>query len=129
MTDTCIPHEAVDSVVVPLFQGNVDGSFEALVVAFDEYVGGPDEEKFTALAKALADEVEVGPGTVVFGPGALVWGNPDRDDWAWRCGCCRWTGSNYGTEYTGRSSAERHLVEHPGAWIARPGLKRHTDAA
>ena len=123
MTDTCIPRSAVDSVVKPLCRGDGDAAFDALVAAFDEYVGGPDEEKFNALAKALADEVELPAGTVVFGPAALVWANPDRMDWAWRCGCCTWTASNYQTEYTGKSSAQRHLAEHPDARLAIPARR------
>jgi hypothetical protein len=135
IADTCIPREYVERIVIPLFRADLEASLDAMIVAFDRFVGGPDERLFNVLAKALADEIEIPQGTVVFGPDPLVWGNPQRITssfehvkWAWRCGCCRWTGSNYATEIIGRSAALEHAAEH-GVPLARPEPKHHADAA
>ncbi|WP_436764373.1 hypothetical protein [Streptosporangium sp. V21-05] len=78
---------------------------------FDRAVQG-NEEVLSALLKELAATIEIPVGVVVVGFGIDVWNNPWRDGYAWRCGSCRWTGSNYLTPRTAQSAATKHAAEH-----------------
>lgn len=69
-------------------------------------------EAATDLLKQLAATVEIPRRTIVWGHGIDVWANPHRDDYAWRCGDCPWTGSNYTTGRCARTAAEKHAAEH-----------------
>ncbi|WP_405149410.1 hypothetical protein OG589_14420 [Sphaerisporangium sp. NBC_01403] len=64
------------------------------------------------LVKQLAATVDIPKRTIVWGHGIDVWGNPHRYDFAWRCGDCRWTGSNYTTDRGARTAAGKHAAEH-----------------
>lgn len=75
-----------------------------------------------ALVKRLAESVEVPEGTIVVGFGIDVWGNPHRYDYAWRCGDCPWTGSNYTTSRAARRAAEKHAEEHHSTRRALPAV-------
>lgn len=77
---------------------------------FDKATGG-DRELVQALVRQLATTVVIPTDMVVWGHGKDVWANPYRWDYAWRCGGCRWTASNYKTERAARASAKRHAVE------------------
>jgi hypothetical protein len=77
---------------------------------FDEATGG-DQGLVEELVRQLAATVVLPPGLVVWGFGIDIWANPHRFDYAWRCGGCRWTASNYVTDQAARAAAERHVVE------------------
>ncbi|MFI6513324.1 hypothetical protein ACIBCT_37460 [Streptosporangium sp. NPDC050855] len=79
--------------------------------AFDRAVHD-NQAALQMLLKELAATVEIGAGTVVVGFGIDVWANPYRDGYAWRCGCCRWSGSNYLTAPAARRAANKHADEH-----------------
>ncbi|REF00330.1 hypothetical protein [Thermomonospora umbrina] len=66
-----------------------------------------------AVLPALGRSVNLPPGTVLYGPGRAIWRNPLRDDYAWRCGACPWTGNNYRTAQAARNAAGTHAAEHP----------------
>ncbi|MER5320875.1 hypothetical protein [Streptosporangium roseum] len=66
----------------------------------------------TDLVKRLAATVAIPKGVIVFGFGIDIWNNPHRDDYAWRCGDCPWTGSNYRSMPAARSAAEGHAADH-----------------
>ncbi|GHH61895.1 hypothetical protein GCM10017673_00010 [Streptosporangium violaceochromogenes] len=66
----------------------------------------------TDLLKRLAATVAIPAGLVVFGFGIDIWANPHRHDYAWRCGDCPWTGSNYRSMAAARSTAEEHAHDH-----------------
>ncbi|MEV8635833.1 hypothetical protein AB0395_29675 [Streptosporangium sp. NPDC051023] len=66
----------------------------------------------TDLVKRLAATVVIPPGMIVVGFGIDIWNNPHRDDYAWRCGDCPWTASNYRSMTAARSAAEEHARDH-----------------
>ncbi|MGC5012497.1 hypothetical protein ACLQ2R_17170 [Streptosporangium sp. DT93] len=84
-----------------------------------------NEEALSTLLKQLAKNVEIPRGTVVYGFGIDVWGNPHRDGYAWRCGSCRWTGSNYTTDGGAQRAAEKHAAEHKGS---KPKVQDYAEA-
>lgn len=82
---------------------------------------------------AVAAVVEPGPDVITVGPGPLVFGNPTRDGWAWRCGVCLHTfrnggrlpasGVNYKTPRGASDAAYRHANDdHAGS----PAVKEMT---
>jgi hypothetical protein len=73
------------------------------------------------------------PGTLTLGPAILVYGHPRRPGFAWRCGDCPWTGSNYEQWDDAEADARTHLGEHPAALRPQlvslyPGESRHGHA-
>ncbi|MFG1748590.1 hypothetical protein [Streptosporangium sandarakinum] len=80
---------------------------------FDRAVHGKPSA-VTDLLKRLAATVPIPTGMIVFGFGIDIWNNPHRDDYAWRCGDCPWTGSNYRNMPAARSAAEEHAKDHRG---------------
>lgn len=73
---------------------------------------------------AVAAVVEPGPGRIVVGEAPLVYGNPLRQGYAWRCGECLdafrrggpdpHAGVNYKTLRGATGAARKHAVEgHP----------------
>lgn len=81
---------------------------------FDEAVQG-DQALVEVLVRRLAATVVLPAGMVVWGFGRDVWANPHRFDYAWRCGGCRWTASNYTADRAAQAAAERHVVEDHAA--------------
>ena len=72
-------------------------------------------ENVKGFFRKLGRAVHVPKGTVLHGSGVAIWGNPYRDDYAWRCGGCPWTGSFYKTPQRARKAAIKHAAEHsPG---------------
>ncbi|GAA3957482.1 hypothetical protein GCM10023085_44980 [Actinomadura viridis] len=78
------------------------------------------------LVMALSDLVEPKPSEITLGEGHLVFGNPLRDGWAWRCGHCLHAyrtggrppaaGVNYKTQRAAATAARKHSTEeHAGA--------------
>jgi hypothetical protein len=77
------------------------------------------------LIMELADAVEPGPGTITLGEGALLYANPARQGYAWRCGECLHvfrrgdpdpkSGVNYKTLRGASNAAHKHSDEdHAG---------------
>lgn len=97
---------AVEAITDALDARNLDKARSL----FDEAVQGR-QGLVEALVRKLAATVATPPGLVVWGFGIDIWANPHRFDYAWRCGGCRWTGSNYTTDTGARTAAERHVVE------------------
>lgn len=87
-----------------------DGDLQGAALVLQVSVGNHGED---AVLPALARSLTVPVGTVLYGPGADVWRNPLRTDWAWRCGDCPQTGSLYLTERGAQEAAEKHAAEHP----------------
>lgn len=77
------------------------------------------------LVKQLAATVEIPQRTIVWGIGIDVWANPYRSDYAWRCGDCSWTGSNYTTDQRARNAAEKHAAEHLAASGRAPKVVKY----
>ncbi|MUN41446.1 hypothetical protein [Actinomadura litoris] len=73
---------------------------------------------------AVAAVVEPGAGQLTVGPGPLVYGNPLRTGYCWRCGTCLATfrrggpaptaGVNYKTAQSARGAAVKHDREAHG---------------
>ncbi|WP_242892534.1 hypothetical protein [Actinomadura litoris] len=73
---------------------------------------------------AVAAVVEPGAGQLTVGPGPLVYGNPLRDGYAWRCGTCLHafrhggpvptSGPNYKSAQGARRGAVKHGREDHG---------------
>ncbi|MGW4802500.1 hypothetical protein ACWEPC_59810 [Nonomuraea sp. NPDC004297] len=80
---------------------------------FDDAVGD-SPEGVERLVRRLPATVVIPAGMVVWGFGLDIWANPyrDVDEWAWRCGGCRWTASHFKTDRAARVSADRHVAEH-----------------
>jgi hypothetical protein len=109
VTDTLT--EAVDAITTALDARDLP----AAQSAFDEAVGG-DQAAVGPLVRQLAATVTLPPGMVVWGFALDVWANPyrDVDEYAWRCGDCRWTASHYRTERNAKRSARQHVADcHP----------------
>ncbi|MBB4917407.1 hypothetical protein [Streptosporangium saharense] len=88
----------------------------------------------TGLLKFLAAAVTIPAGLVVVGAGIDIWANPHRADWAWRCGDCPWTGSNYRSLAVARSAAQEHAHDHqsggaPVPVVVEYGSDPHTEKA
>ncbi|MEU8379809.1 NUDIX hydrolase [Streptosporangium sp. NPDC048865] len=94
---------------------------------FDRAVEG-SRAALGALAKQLAANVEIPKGTIVVGFGIDVWGNPHRDGYAWRCGDCRWTGSNYLTAPGAQGDAEEHAIMHQEQGEPVPAVQDYATA-
>lgn len=100
---------AVDAIAAAL----VARDLTAAQRAFDMAVGG-DRAAVGPLVQRLAATVVIPPGMVVWGFGLDIWANPyrDVDEYAWRCGDCRWTASHYRTENGAQESAKQHVADH-----------------
>ncbi|MFD0884057.1 hypothetical protein ACFQ08_05745 [Streptosporangium algeriense] len=88
----------------------------------------------TGLLKCLADAVTIPAETIVYGFGIDIWANPHRADYAWRCGDCPWTASNYRSMAAARSAAEEHAHDHqtggtPVPVVVEYGSDLHTEKA
>ncbi|MBB4913326.1 hypothetical protein [Streptosporangium saharense] len=88
----------------------------------------------TDLLKRLAATVAIPAGLVVVGFGIDIWANPHRSGYAWRCGNCPWTGSNYESMRAARSAAREHAHDHqadetPVPVVAEYGSDLHTEKA
>lgn len=66
---------------------------------------------------AAAASVHIPADAVLYGPAELIWAQPGRPDYAWRCGACAWTASLYRTEPGCRRSAEKHAGGHEGVTV------------
>ncbi len=99
--------QAVDDIVAALNVGDLQAARHYFDLAARN---APDE--IAALLKQLAAAVNIPRGAIVCGAGIDVWGNPHRDDFAWRCGNCPWTGSGYQSARGARTGAERHGAAH-----------------
>lgn len=82
--------------------------------AFDRYVNHPlRNAAVSELVQALGKATAPPPGVIHVGIGILVFGNPYRDDHAWRCGTCQpCVGVNYDTFEEALSAAIAHAGEH-----------------
>lgn len=101
----------IDQVADAIANALHDRDLEKARDHFDHAVVG-SQAALDALAKQLAADVEIPRGTVVVGFSIDVWGNPHRDGYAWRCGDCPWTGSNYTTAPAAQHAAETHAADH-----------------
>ncbi|MFG1753373.1 hypothetical protein [Streptosporangium sandarakinum] len=88
---------------------------------FDRAVCGTPSA-VTDLLKQLAATVPIPTGMIVFGFGIDIWNNPHRDGYAWRCGDCRWTGSNYPSMPAARTAAQEHAANHQAAGKSVPAV-------
>lgn len=102
---------AADRVVDALYERDLEGAR----ARFGEVVKGASKATVDEFLKVLAATVELPEGAVVWGFGIDIWSNPHRHDFAWRCGGCRWTGSNYRTGRAARDAATEHAGEHSPA--------------
>lgn len=76
----------------------------------------------TDLVVAVGQTALPAARTITWGPAPYVFANPLREDWVWRCGDCRMTGSNFRTSTSARRDAAQHRDEdHPGAQLIRLG--------
>lgn len=90
------------------------GHLEVARGLFEAAVDLDDEDSARVLVRQLADLVPVPPGTLLLGPSPLVWGNPFRPGWSWRCGPCEPCTWNQGTERGARRAARKHITgAHP----------------
>jgi hypothetical protein len=97
--------QAVDAILDRLDAQDLPGARSH----FDAATQGK-REAVEVLVKQLAATVATPLGVVVWGHGIDVWANPHRFDYAWRCGGCRWTGSNYVTDHAARSGGRLAVV-------------------
>jgi hypothetical protein len=107
---------AVKTVISQIARGDIDTAQEAFRSAANKTSVGD-------IARAVCQATPPPAGTIVVGPALLVWANPFRNDYGWRCGSCRWTASTYKTRRNAEKSANTHAEEHPGIkvrWITRP---------
>ena len=81
------------------------------------------------LVKQLAATVDIPQHTIAWGFGIDVWGNPHRYDFAWRCGDCPWTGSNYKTDHGARDGAEKHAADHKANGERVPAVLQYGEEA
>ncbi|GAB2443358.1 hypothetical protein GCM10027187_02530 [Streptosporangium sandarakinum] len=100
---------------------------------FDRAIHG-EPSAVTDLLKRLAATVPIPTGMIVFGFGIDIWNNPHRDDYAWRCGDCPWTGSNYRSMPAARTAAQEHAADHqatgkPVPAVVEYGSTLHTAGA
>ncbi|MCC5582075.1 hypothetical protein IMZ11_41410 [Microtetraspora sp. AC03309] len=112
--------QAVDDITASIG----DADLETARLHFTQAVDG-DPARLTDLVKRLAATVEIPKHAIIWGFGVDVWGNPHRRDYAWRCGDCPWTGSNYRTERGARSAATRHAGEHQAAGEPVPTVTKY----
>lgn len=89
------------------------GAVEAAQVAFQAAVGNDCDAAYRLITQ-LGKAVRLPHSAILCGPGRLVWGNPFRTDYAWRCGPCPWTGSNYRSSLAAEKAAQRHWAEDHG---------------
>lgn len=101
---------AAADIAAALAAGNVPHACDL----FNDAVQGR-HSRLLDLCKRLGATVDVPAGTVVWGSGIQVWGNPGRHDHAWRCGSCPWTGSGYSTPHGAQRAAGKHAGEHDPA--------------
>jgi hypothetical protein len=107
---------ATNAIIKAIARGDIDTAQEAFRTAAHKTSVGQ-------AARAVCEATPPPAGTIIVGPALLVWANPFRDDYGWRCGNCRWTASTYKTRRNAEKSANKHAGEHPGIkvrWITRP---------
>lgn len=107
---------AVKTVIAAIARGDIDGAQRAFKIAADKTSVGD-------IARAVCQATPPPAGTIIVGPALLVWANPYRTDYGWRCSACRWTASLYKTRRNAEKYADKHAEEHPGIrvrWITRP---------
>lgn len=108
MTTTGTLARAVDAIAAALHARDLP----AARARFDEASRLPEVQVTERLVRQLSETVVIPSGMVVWGFGIDVWANPYRDGYAWRCGNCRWTGSNYATDTGAQGAAEQHVADH-----------------
>lgn len=104
------------AIIAAIARGDINTAQRAFKIAADKTSVGH-------IARAVCEATPPPAGTIVVGPALLVWANPYREDYGWRCGSCRWTAGLYKTRRNAEKSAARHAEEHPGIrvrWITRP---------
>lgn len=109
--------QVVDDVTAALDERDLQAARDI----FDRAVQGR-RDVIETLVKQLAATVDIPSGTIVWGFGIDVWANPHRYDYAWRCGDCPWTGSNYTSERGAQRAAGRHAGEHRAKGEPAPEL-------
>ena len=106
----------VKAVIDAIARGDIDTAQRAFKIAADKTSAGD-------IARAASEASPPPAGTIIVGPAMLVWANPFREDYGWRCGSCPWTAGLYKTRRNAEKSADKHAGEHPGIkvrWITRP---------
>jgi hypothetical protein len=104
------------TVIAAIARGDIDTAQRAFKIAADKTSIGD-------IARAVSEASPPPAGTIILGPAMLVWANPFREDYGWRCGSCPWTAGLYKTRRNAEKSAATHAGEHPGIkvrWITRP---------
>jgi hypothetical protein len=104
------------TVISAIARGDIDTAQRAFKIAADKSSVGE-------VARAVCEATPPPASTIIVGPALLVWANPYREDYGWRCGSCRWTASTYKTRKNAEKSAATHAEQHPGIkvrWITRP---------
>lgn len=108
--------DSVQDIITALARGDIDGAQRAFTIAANKTSPGQ-------VARAVCEATPPPPGVIVVGAASIVWANPFRDDYGWRCGDC----PRYENTHQSRGSAERaagkHRQKHLGIkvrWITRP---------
>ncbi|MFN2636943.1 MAG: hypothetical protein ABR585_07955 [Gemmatimonadaceae bacterium] len=102
---------SLDQAVEDIADALYDRDLTAARRHFDHSVQGR-KTVLDALVKKLAATVEIPKGAILVGFGIDVWSNPYRSGYAWRCGDCPWTGSNYKTAPASQRAADEHAADH-----------------
>lgn len=75
------------------------------------------------LVMGLAETVPIPDDTIIWGTTPVVFANPLRQGWAWRCPSCPTAGVNYRKPHNAKTGATRHRDEdHPTYQLARLGV-------
>jgi len=103
-------------VIDAIARGDIDTAQHAFKIAAHKTSIGET-------TRAVSEASPPPAGTIIVGPAMLVWANPFREDYGWRCGSCPWTAGLYKTRRGAEKSAAKHAGEHPGIkvrWLTRP---------
>lgn len=120
MSPTAAPPASRLDIIVELVTDAIHGPDTDLQIAaalITEY-GQAHPDRFDDLIIALGEATVPETGTIVVGPAQLVFSNPLRDGWAWRCGThhpC--AGVNYSTGSAAHEAARRHAEDNPGTQV------------
>jgi hypothetical protein len=115
--DSTLPPWTGD-IITAIRSGDLQAARRVFIAAAAE--GSPDDVVY-----AVAAGVEPGPNVITVGEAPLVFGNPLRDGYAWRCGPCLYefrrggrlavSGVNYKTLRGASNAARKHNREdHAG---------------
>lgn len=86
------------AVIAAIARGDIEAAQRAFKIAADKASVGE-------IARAVSEAAPPPAGTIIAGPAMLVWANPFREDYGWRCGSCPWTAGLYKTRRNAEKSA------------------------